>query len=132
MKLLRCLVVVLSFAMTCSAAELPKCYQSMSRVTWVVHNVDHVSAAWKALGLSDIKQSPHIQFTGEYRGKPVTIRARQVTGHLGNFTIDFIQPDKGQGSVFSRFLSRHGDGIFSFVFEVSSKEENGPGDSAIE
>ncbi len=123
MKLLRCFVVVLAFVMTCSAAELPKCYQSMNRVTWVVQDVDHVSAAWRSLGLSDIKESPHIQFTGEYHGKPVTIRARQVTGHLGDLTIDFIQPDKGQVNAFSRFLSSHGDGIFSFVFEASSKEE---------
>ncbi|HZC43490.1 MAG TPA: VOC family protein, partial [Acidobacteriaceae bacterium] len=123
MKLLRCFAVVFFFAMTCSAAELPKCYQTMDRVTWIVHNVDHVSAAWKALGLSDIQDSPHIQFTGEYRGKPVSIRARQVTGHLGNLTIDMIQPDAGQNNAFSRFLSRHGDGIFSFVFQVSSKNE---------
>ncbi|MGC1869568.1 MAG: VOC family protein [Acidobacteriaceae bacterium] len=123
MKLLRCFVVVLSFAMTCSAAELPKCYQSMPQVMWIVQNVDHVSAAWKALGLSDIKESPHIQFTGEYRGKPVAIRARQVTGHLGNLTIDFIQPDKGQKNAFTSFLSSHGGGVFSYVFQVSSKEE---------
>ncbi|MFZ0517161.1 MAG: hypothetical protein WAM20_08945, partial [Acidobacteriaceae bacterium] len=63
MKLLRCFVIVLAFVMTCSAAELPKCYQSMNRVTWVVQDVDHVSAAWRSLGLSDIKESPHIQFT---------------------------------------------------------------------
>jgi len=123
MKLLRCFAVVLSFVMTCSATELPKYYQSMHRVTWIVQNVDHVSAEWKALGLSNIEESPHIQFTGEYRGKPVTIRARQVTGHLGNLTVDFIQPDKGQVNAFSRFLSSHGDGIFSFVFQVSSREE---------
>ena len=123
MKFLRCFVVVLSFAMTCSAAELPKCYQSMNRVTWIVQNVDRVSAAWKPLGLSDIKRSPHIQLSGEYRGKPVTIRARQVTGRLGNLTVDFIQPDKGQANAFSDFLSSHGDGIFSFVFQVSSKQE---------
>lgn len=123
MKLLRCFVVVLSFAMTCSAAELPKCYQSMNRVTWIVGNVDRVSAAWKALGLSDIEESPHIQFSGEYRGKPVTIRGRQVSGHLGSLTIDFIQPDKGQINALTGFLSRHGDGIFSFVFQVASQEE---------
>jgi hypothetical protein len=123
MKFLRCFVVVLSFAMTCSATELPKCYQSMNRVTWIVQNVDRVSAAWKPLGLSDIKQSAHVQFSGEYRGKPVTIRARQVTGHIGNLTVDFIQPDKGQANAFSGFLSSHGDGIFSFIFQVSSKQE---------
>jgi hypothetical protein len=123
MKLLRCFVVILSFAMTCSAAELPKCYQSMNHVTWIVQNVDHVSAAWKVLGLSDIKEYPHTQFSGEYRGKPVTIRARQVTGHLGTLTVDFIQPEAGQHDAFSGFLSSHGDGVFSFVFQVSSKEE---------
>ena len=123
MKLLRCFVVVLLFAMTCSAAELPKCYQSMNRVTWIVQDVDHVSAAWKALDFPTFGQSPHIQFTGEYQGKPVAIQAREVTGHLGALTVDFIQPDKGQNNAFSGFLSSHGDGIFSFVFQVSSKEE---------
>ena len=105
MKLLRCLAVVLSFAVTCSAAELPKCYQSMNQVTWIVQNVDRVRAAWVPLGLSDIEESPHIQFAGQYHGKPVTIRARQVTGHLGNLTIDFIQPDSGQTNAFTGFLS---------------------------
>ena len=123
MKLLRCFVVVLCFAISCSAAELPKCYQSMNHVTWIVQNADQVSAAWKALGLSDIKESVRVQFSGEYRGKPVTIRARQVSGHLGNLTLDFIQPDKGQSNAFTSFLSSHGDGIFSFVFEASSKQE---------
>jgi hypothetical protein len=123
MKLLRCFVVVLFCAMTCSAAELPRCYQSMNHVTWIVQDVDHVSAAWEALGLTDVKKYPHIQFSGNDRGKPVTIRARQVTGQLGNLTIDFIQPEAGQHNTFSGFLSSHGDGIFSFVFEVSSKEE---------
>jgi Glyoxalase/Bleomycin resistance protein/Dioxygenase superfamily len=123
MKLLRCLAVVLSFAVTCSAAELPKCYQSMNQVTWIVQNVDRVRAAWVPLGLSDIEESPHIQFAGQYHGKPVTIRARQVTGHLGNLTIDFIQPDSGQTNAFTGFLSRHGDGIFSLVYQVSSQDE---------
>ena len=122
MKLSRCFVVVLSFAMSCSAAELPKCYQTMNHVTWIVRNADQVTAAWKALGLSDIKESP-LQFSGEYRGKPVTIRARQVSGHLGDLTLDFIQPDKGQSNAFTSFLTSHGDGIFSFVFAVSSKQE---------
>jgi catechol 2,3-dioxygenase-like lactoylglutathione lyase family enzyme len=123
MKLLRCFVVVLFFAIPCSAAELPQCYQSMHRVTWIVRNVDQVSAAWKALGLTDIEESPHIQFTGKYRGKPATIRAREVTGKLGDLTIDFIQPEAAQTNAFTSFVSRHGDGIFSLVFEVSSKEE---------
>jgi hypothetical protein len=95
----------------------------MNQVTWIVQNVDHVSAAWKPLGMSDIKESHHIEFTGEYRGKSVAIRARQVTGHLGNITVNFIQPDKGQANAFSDFLSSHGDGIFSFVFQASSKQE---------
>jgi Glyoxalase/Bleomycin resistance protein/Dioxygenase superfamily len=122
MKLLRCFIVLLFLAATCSAAELPNCYQSMDRVTWIVHNVDRVSAAWEALGLSDLKNYPHVTFTGEYRGQPVTIRARQITGHLGNLTVDFIQPGEGQTNAFTGFLSRHGDGIFSVVYQVSNQE----------
>jgi glyoxalase/bleomycin resistance protein/dioxygenase superfamily protein len=112
--LLRCLVV-LSLAGTC-AAQLP------DSVTWVVGNIDKVRPAWEALGLSDIHEYPNIQLAGQFRGKPVTIYAWQITGRLGNLTIDMIQPAEGQANAYTSFLSRHGDGILSMAHTAASRE----------
>ncbi len=93
-------------------------YKTVNRVTWVVENIDKVRAAWEAMGLSDIEEYPNIQFSGEFRGRPVTIYAWQITGQLGDLTMDMIQPAEGQANAFTSFLAKHGDGIFSIVHEV--------------
>jgi len=68
---------------TCSA-QTPEFYNSVSRLTWVVENIDKVRPSLERLGLADIQESPNIQLVGTYRGKPVTIYAWQITGRLGN------------------------------------------------
>ena len=95
MKLLGCFAVLLSLVGSCSA-ELPSYYKTINRVTWLVQNIDRVRPAWAALGLSDIQEYPNIRLIGEDHGKPVTIYAWQITGHLGNLAIDMIQPAEGQ------------------------------------
>jgi len=130
LRLIRCLVVVFSVVGTCLAqlpgaplpgAQLPGYYKTVNRVTWVVGNIDKVRLAWAALGLSDIQEYPNIQLVGQFRGKPVTIYAWQITGHLGNLTVDMIQPAEGQANAYTSFLARHGDGILSIVHEVPSR-----------
>jgi hypothetical protein len=91
-------------------------------VTWVVENIDRVRPAWKALGLSDIQESPNIQLVGQFRGSPATIYAWQITGRLGNLTVDMIQPAEGQANAYTNFLAQHGDGILSIVHEVPSRQ----------
>jgi catechol 2,3-dioxygenase-like lactoylglutathione lyase family enzyme len=113
LRLFCCLIV----AITCSA-QPANYYKTVNRVTWVVENVDKVRAAWEALGLSNIDEYPNIQFVGEFRGRPVTIYAWQITGQLGDLTIDMIQPAEGQANAYTNFLATHGDGIFSIVHEV--------------
>jgi hypothetical protein len=108
---------VFSLVETC-LAQLPDYYKTVNRVTWVVGNIDKVRPAWEALGLSDIQEYPNIQLVGEFRGKPVTIYAWQITGHLGNLTVDMIQPAEGQANAYTNFLNKHGDGILSIVHEV--------------
>jgi hypothetical protein len=119
--LLRCLVLMLVLTGIC-AAQLPDYYKTVDRVTWVVENIDKVRAAWVALGLSEIEEYPNIELTGEFRGKPVTIYAWQITGRLGNLTVDMIQPAEGQANAFTNFLSKHGDGILSIVHAVPSRQ----------
>jgi hypothetical protein len=121
LRLLRCVVVLFSLVATCSA-QLPEYYKTVNRVTWVVGNIDKVRPAWEALGLSDIQEYPNIQLVGEFRGKPVTIYAWQITAHLGNLTVDMIQPAEGQTNAYTNFLTKHGDGILSIVHEVPNRD----------
>jgi catechol 2,3-dioxygenase-like lactoylglutathione lyase family enzyme len=104
-------------------AEMPACYQSVNRVIWLVQNVDLAKQAWARLGLSDIQEYPDVELTGQSQGKPVTIWAWEITGHLGNLTVEMIQPAEGQLNAWNDFLGSHGDGIFSIVHEVKSLSE---------
>jgi hypothetical protein len=121
MRLSHCLVVAVSLVGTCTA-QIPDFYKTVSRVTWVVENIDKVKPAWAALGLSGIQEFPNIQLVGQFRGKPITISAWQITAHLGNLTVDMIQPGEGQANAYNNFLSRHGDGILSIVHEVPTRQ----------
>ena len=122
MTFLRCLAVAISLS-ALSLAQLPGFYKTVNRVTWVVENLDKVRPAWEALGLSGVRVYTNIRLTGEFRGKPVTIIAWQLTGQLGNLTIDFIQPAEGQENAYTNFLEQHGDGILAFVHEVQNRQE---------
>jgi hypothetical protein len=118
---MRGFVLVFFFAAVCPA-QLPNHYKTVNRVTWVVEHIDRVRPAWEAMGLTDIHEYPNIQLTGEFRGKPVTIYAWQITGRLGNLTVDMIQPAEGQANAYTNFLSKHGDGSLSMVYEVATKQ----------
>ncbi len=121
MKPIYCFVVMLSLLGSC-AAEIPGYYKTVNRVIWLVQDIDTVRPAWAALGLSDVKEYPNIDLVGEYHGKPTTIRVWEITGHLRNLTVEMIQPAEGQLNAFNDFLGKHGDGIFSIVHEVSSRQ----------
>jgi hypothetical protein len=118
---MRGLVLVSLFAVVCPA-QLPNYYKTVNRVTWVVANIDRARPAWEAMGLSDIHEYPNIELTGEFRGKPATIYAWQITGRLGNLTVEMIQPAEGQSNAYTNFLSKHGDGILSIMHEVPTRQ----------
>ena len=121
MRPLRPFVILFSLAGICSA-QVPGLYKTVDRVTWVVENIDKVRPAWAALGLSGIEEYPNIRLIGQFRGKAITIYAWQITGHLGNLTVDLIQPGEGQANAYTDFLAKHGDGILSIVHEVESRQ----------
>jgi len=118
---LRCFVAGLLLA-AAGSAQLPDYYKTVNRVTWVVENIDRVRPVWEALGLTDIREYPNIQLVGEFRNKPVTIYAWQITGRLGNLMVDLIQPAEGQANAYTNFLGQHGDGILSIVHEVGNRQ----------
>ena len=119
-KLPLLLMVALTLAGSCRA-QAPELYRTVNRVTWVVTNIDEVRPAWEAFGLTDIQEFPNTALTVTYKGKPSTVYAWQITGHIGNLTVDMIQPAEGQLNAYTHFLNKHGDGIFSIVHEVPSE-----------
>lgn len=68
--------------------------------------------------MSEIREYPNIRIAGTFREKTVLIYAWQITGRVGNLTIDMIQPAEGQSNAYTDFLARHGDGILSIVHEA--------------
>jgi catechol 2,3-dioxygenase-like lactoylglutathione lyase family enzyme len=120
MKLLSCFA--LCCALTASArAEMPDYYKTVNSVTWLVQDIDVVKPGWVSLGLRDVQEYPNVVLTGQDHGKPVKIWAWEITGHLGNLTVNMIQPAEGQLNAWNDFLGKHGDGIFSIVHEVPSQ-----------
>ncbi len=120
MKLLT--LFALAFGMTGSGlAAMPTCYESANSVTWLVQNIDAVKPGWVSLGMTDIQEYPNILMTGQDHGKPVKLWAWEMTGHLGNLTVNMVQPAEGQLNAWNDFLGKHGDGIFSIVHEVPTE-----------
>src|SRR6202000_1033409 len=122
MKLLGFLALIGALGLS-GQAEVPACYQSVNRVVWLVQNVDLAKEAWAKLGLSDMHEYPDVELTGQDHGKPVNLWAWEVTGQLGDLTVNMIQPAEGQLNAWNEFLGKHGDGIFSIVHEVKSQAE---------
>lgn len=120
MRRLLAVAAVLCLLGSCRA-QMPAFYKTASRVTWVVENIDKVRPVWEKLGLTDIEEFPNVALTGTYEGKPVTIYVWQITGRIGNLTVDMIQPAEGQLNAYTHFLEKHGDGIFSIVHEVPTQ-----------
>jgi methylmalonyl-CoA/ethylmalonyl-CoA epimerase len=121
MKVLRCLVVMCFLPGTCHA-QLPEYYQTINRVTWLSQNIDAILPTWIALGMTDIHKYANIKAVGTDHGKPATIYTWQVTGRLGNLTVNFLQPAEGQLNTYNLFLEKHKDGIFSVVHEVPTRK----------
>jgi Glyoxalase/Bleomycin resistance protein/Dioxygenase superfamily len=122
MKLLSYLAIFCALSVS-GYGEMPQFYKSVNSVTWLVQNIDVVKPGWVALGMSDIQEYPNIAMTGQDHGKPIKMWAWEMTGHLGNLTVNMIQPAEGQLNAWNDFLGKHGDGIFSIVHEVASPSE---------
>jgi methylmalonyl-CoA/ethylmalonyl-CoA epimerase len=123
MKILRYVAVlcVLLGSGTCRG-QLPEYYQTISRVTWISPNIDAILPTWTALGMTDIHKHGKVKGVGSDHGEPATIYTEQVTGRLGNLTVNFLQPAGDQSNSYNDFLNRHKDGIFAIVHEVPTKE----------
>jgi catechol 2,3-dioxygenase-like lactoylglutathione lyase family enzyme len=107
---------------TCSAAQLPEYYQTINRVTWITPDIDAILPTWIALGMTDVHTYGDLNGDGKDHGKRASIHTRQVTGRLGNLTVNFLQPGEGQSNSYSHFMGKHKEGIFAVVHEIPNQE----------
>jgi hypothetical protein len=98
-------------------AQLPDLYKKMVGAVWVVKNASQAEAAWRKVGLGDIHEQVRITVDGRRR-----LGARLVTGWMGRFAVEIIQPDAGD-AVYGGFLKRHGDGVFAVLYAAPDRQQ---------
>jgi catechol 2,3-dioxygenase-like lactoylglutathione lyase family enzyme len=121
MRTSRLAALLISVASLAPGAS-PDIYKRIGHIVWLVNTIDGPLYAWSSLGLSDVHDFGMIALKGEYRGRPIMGHAHMAWGHLGSLAVDMLEPQGGDGA-FNAFLSMHGDGIFSIVYEVASEDE---------
>lgn len=108
---------------TAAPALDPAVYHHVAQVTWVASDIDHVVDYWQHLGLHDIHCDGVVSFPNlTYRGTPDPASVRQVTAHVGELEIKWIQPVLG-GKFWLDGLREHGDGIRVLSYVVRSPQE---------
>jgi catechol 2,3-dioxygenase-like lactoylglutathione lyase family enzyme len=99
-------------------ARDPTIYTHVSHLGWVVRDVDATAAAWRALGVTDIRDGGVQELPGvSYRGKTVTARVKRAFARFNNGTIEWMQP-LNDGTPYADFLARHGEGVQHVAFSV--------------
>jgi catechol 2,3-dioxygenase-like lactoylglutathione lyase family enzyme len=96
---------------------LPAFYKDISGAVWVVKDLPRPLAAWQSLGLEEFRDHGRVVL-----GAPGRRGARFVSGRLGRFAVEILQPDPGD-AVFDGFLQHHGDGVFAVVHTVPDQKE---------
>jgi len=113
--------IVLAGILMCAGApgwaQLPDFYKTMGGALWVVKDASRPLAAWPNVGLEDIRD--HGRITLDSSGRRA---ARFITGRLGSFAVEILQPVVGD-PVFDGFLAFHHDGIFAVLYVVPDRQQ---------
>ena len=102
-----------------AGASDPTIYRHVSHLGWVVRDVDQTVAAWRALGVTDVRDGGVQEFPVVYRGKAVTARVKKAFAQFSNGIIQWIQP-LNDGTAYADFLAHHGEGVQHVAFSVPS------------
>ncbi|MBV9181919.1 MAG: VOC family protein, partial [Acidobacteria bacterium] len=98
-------------------------FHQVAQVTWVVKDIDRVVSYWQQLGVKDIRRDGVIRIPNlSYRGKADPASAKQVTAHIGQLEIKWIQPLQG-GRFWRNELRDHGEGIRVLSYLVQSPRQ---------
>jgi methylmalonyl-CoA/ethylmalonyl-CoA epimerase len=103
-----------------SRAELPDFYRKVAGVHWVVSDLERVKAGWAKLGFP-VQDLGEVSASGSYLGQYGSARFRIAQARLAGAEVSWIQPLESE-SAFAEHLARHGDGVFSILYAVPTRE----------
>jgi catechol 2,3-dioxygenase-like lactoylglutathione lyase family enzyme len=106
-----------------AVAPDPGIYKHVAHLGWVVRDLDATVAAWRALGVTDIRDEGVQEFPVVYRAKNSTARVKKASARFNNGTVQWIQPLNG-GTAYADFLAERGEGVQHVAFSV-------PGDARL-
>lgn len=96
----------------------PAIYTHVSHLGWVVRDVDATAAAWRALGVRNIRDGGVQELPGvTYRGTTVTAGVKKAVARFDNGMIEWIQP-LNEGTACADFLASHGEGVQHIAYSV--------------
>jgi methylmalonyl-CoA/ethylmalonyl-CoA epimerase len=101
-------------------AELPDFYKKVAGVQWVVSDLERVKAGWTKLGFP-VQDLGEVSASGSYLGQYGSARFRIAQARLAGAEVSWIQPLESE-SGFAEHLSRNGDGVFSILYAVPSRD----------
>jgi hypothetical protein len=102
-------------------AQVPEFYKSVDRVTWVVDDLDRVTAGWDKVGFLQIESQGDAEFPVIFRGEGTTAKVRMASGFLGDVRVTWIQPLGGRNA-YAEYQKKHVSGIFSLMHRVPTVE----------
>jgi methylmalonyl-CoA/ethylmalonyl-CoA epimerase len=101
-------------------AELPDFYRKVAGLHWVVSDLERVKAGWAKLGFP-VQDLGEVSASGSYLGQYGSARFRIAQARLAGAEVSWIQPLESE-SAFAEHLARHGDGVFSILYAVPTRE----------
>ncbi len=100
-------------------------FGEVTRLTWVVKDLDGVIEYWKKAGLGKIDVEKGIRVTNEftkYKGTFADAVVNRGITYIAGVKIEIIQPVEGTNG-YADFLESHGEGIYTVGFNLTGKDE---------
>ena len=97
----------------------PALYRHVAHLGWVVRDVDAVAAAWRALGVTSVRDGGIEEFPATYLGEKTTVRLKSATAAFENAEVHWIQPLGGRNA-YTAFLETHGEGVQHVAYRMPS------------
>lgn len=117
--------IVLMISTGAAFAAEPAPFGEVTRLTWVVKDLDGVVSYWRKAGLGKIDIEKNIRVTNEltkYKGNFADAVVDRGVTYIAGVKIEIIRPLQGVNG-YAEFLKTHGDGIYTVGFNLGGKEE---------
>lgn len=95
-------------------------FPPIMQLGYVVRNLDAALDHWvRVLGVGPFYVTGSVPYAQvQFRGRPIEIETRVAIAYHGDIQIEVMEQTGGDGSMFSEFLARHGEGLHHVCAET--------------